>query len=143
MINQIIPPEGSTERKQEIWKFNTAPKIKHFLWRLLSNVLVVGSTLIRRGITNNAQCRRCCQGTETTEHLFFTCPYAEMIWRGAQLPHYRTINRNVNFEDRFWFIIDIVTNTEADSVMRQMPLWIFWRLWKSRNLLLYQQQSRQ
>lgn len=39
----IQPPFGAIRLKEAaIWKLNTAPKIRHFLWRMLSNAISDG-----------------------------------------------------------------------------------------------------
>lgn len=75
--NHIIPPHGNVNIKQGIWKTKTAPKIKHFLWRLSSNSLGTGAALHYRHIIPSAICKRCCGADETIHHLFFLCPYAQ------------------------------------------------------------------
>lgn len=69
--NQVIPPPGLPEFKTAIWKMKTAPKLQHFMRRLLSNALAIGSTLTHRGIILDPQCRRYCNAEETMHHLFF------------------------------------------------------------------------
>lgn len=54
-----------------IWKLNTTPKLKQFLWRLLSNSLAIGTNLKRRCVIRDAQCRRCCQEEKSPQHFFF------------------------------------------------------------------------
>ncbi|KAG2304480.1 hypothetical protein Bca52824_033131 [Brassica carinata] len=78
---QDIP--GSIELKQRLWKMKSPPKLKQFLWRMLSQSLPVGSNLKRRHITPDALCKRCFQEEETDSHIFFECPYAKMIRRAS------------------------------------------------------------
>lgn len=140
-MNEAIPPEGSTVFKEAIWKMKTAPKIKHFLWRMLSNALAVGAILNHRGIITDPQCWRCCESEETVEHLFFQCFCAQAIWRGIDIP-YPIIGDNVSsFEEKFTAIIECHNNVSLSPLRRQMSLWTLWRIWKSQNLLVYQRRS--
>lgn len=65
------------------------------------------------------------------------------MWKGAQLPHYRMISPNMNSEGRLRAVCGLVNDIATERTMRKIPLWILWRLWKSRNLLLYQRKSSQ
>lgn len=68
--DDVLPPPGLPEFKEQIWKLQTAPKLKHFLWRMLSNAMPIDTILIQRGIITDPQCRRCCQEEESMHHLF-------------------------------------------------------------------------
>lgn len=76
----IVLPQGLIAFKEALWKLKISPKIRHFLWRILSNAMAIGTTLAHRGIITNPQCRRCCSCNETMEHHFFKCNYAQGIW---------------------------------------------------------------
>lgn len=41
------PIPGNDELKQRLWKIKAPTKIKHFLWRLLTNSLATGTNLKR------------------------------------------------------------------------------------------------
>lgn len=58
---EIVPPSGLPELKERIWKLKTVPKIKHFLWRILSDAMAIGTSLVHRSIITDSQCRRCCK----------------------------------------------------------------------------------
>lgn len=68
------------------WKVDTVPKIKHFLWRLLSKVLPLMENLRHRHVVANSQYFRCCQHSESTNDVFFTCNYAQGVWRLSGMP---------------------------------------------------------
>lgn len=95
------PPPGSRAFKKAVWKLRTTPKLRFFLWRLLSKALAIGTTLVHRGIITDSQCRRCCLEEENVEHLFFGCPYAQSIWRGTQIPNGVFFDPNCSFEEKF------------------------------------------
>ncbi|KAL1188434.1 hypothetical protein V5N11_026817 [Cardamine amara subsp. amara] len=71
---QVIPPTGNVSFKQGVWKLNTAPKLKHFLWRMITNVLATGTALRHQQILTDAACS---QEEENIHHLVFLCPYAQ------------------------------------------------------------------
>ena len=134
----IIPPPGLHEFKAAIWKMKTAPKIQHFMWRILSNALAAGTILARRNIITNSQCKRCGIAEESIEHLFFDCNYVRDIWRhnvGLQRSNFNPFG---TFTEKFRAIIECYNNHYLSEIDRQLPLWLLWRIWKSRNLLVYQ-----
>lgn len=134
---QVLPPRGSTGIKAALWKLNTAPKLKHFLWRILSEVMPVGSILKRRRVSQDSVCRKCCVLDEDMEHLFFKCPYTQAFWRGANLPDRTFTDNSISFEEKLKAIVSSINNKALNPIDRQQPLWILWRIWKSRNLLVY------
>lgn len=81
--NQFFrPPPGNDSLKQMLWKIKTSPKLKHFCWKVFLGALGTWSNLKYRYISNDAVCRRCCQGDETSNHrFFFNCEYARDMWR--------------------------------------------------------------
>ena len=135
-MNPPCPPPGNPELKQMIWKLKTAPKIQHFCWRMLSGALTTGETLRYRHITSDAMCKRCCQEDETTIHLFFNCDYARAVWRGASIPNPLVTDPTATLEAKLRAIFSF--NSSPTIYLRQLSLWILWRIWKSRNTLNYQ-----
>ena len=136
--NAVLPPPGQQGFKTAIWKMKTAPKIQHFLWRLLSNALPTGTILSHRGIPADTQCQRCQRADESIEHLFFDCDYVHTIWRrnrGLQRSNY---NPTRSFSEKFRAVIDCYNNHSLTDYERHHPIWLLWRIWKSRNLLVYQ-----
>lgn len=80
---QVQPTYGDAALKHRLWKTKTPPKIKLFVWNLLSKSLATGDNLRRRHVIQQAQCQRCGLEDETDLRLFFTCPYAQCVWRGS------------------------------------------------------------
>ncbi|KAG7551591.1 Ribonuclease H domain [Arabidopsis thaliana x Arabidopsis arenosa] len=137
--NDVDPPPGLLEFKKAIWKMKTAPKLQHFLWRILSNALAAGTTLVYRGITRNSQCTRCHKAEESIEHLFFDCEYVQAIWQSNSVFH--SIHPTRSFEEKFRAIIECYNNQNLSDLERQLPIWTLWRIWKSRNQLVYQKKD--
>ena len=137
---QAQPIWGDPVIKQKVWKCNTPPKLNHFLWRLLSRSLAVGSNLKRRHITSDDQCKRCCNATETETHLFFDCPYAQRIWRASGISNLTILSTQTTLEDKVDVCLSCNISTRLPH-LKDLPISILWRIWKSRNILLYQQKT--
>jgi hypothetical protein len=62
-----------------IWKGKIPPKIKIFMWFLENNVLLTKENLVSRNWTGDISCGFCSK-FESTNHLFFTCHTARLVW---------------------------------------------------------------
>lgn len=110
------------------------------MWRLLSKSLATGSNLKRRHIINDDQCRRCYSAIETEDHIFFECPYAKQIWRASGVSNI-TINSSVStIEQKIEACLQVSSSARLKH-MEDLPFWLLWRLWKSRNTLIFQQKE--
>jgi len=97
-------------------------------------------TLKRRHIRNQPVCKRCCQEEETTQHLFFDCFYAQQVWRAAGFPHNTITMPGASVNTKMNIILS-PTFARRHPHLSHLAIWIVWRLWKSRNQLIFQQKS--
>lgn len=67
-----------------IWKVDSPPKIKIFLWQLYLQALRVREELRRRGMQIRHLCPLCEEEGETIEHLFNNCTRATQVWEKAR-----------------------------------------------------------
>lgn len=118
----VRPPNGSVDIKKQIWKLKTAPKLKHFLWKLISGTRAIGSNMRYRHVISDATCRRCGMAEEKPIQLFFECHYAQEIWRGANTPNTTVLDVRVDFEGEIRSIIDCNSNNALSPFHRQYSL---------------------
>ena len=59
----------------------STPKYSVISWIAVHNRLATGDRLLQWNAQANAQCILCNSAVETRNHLFFSCPYSEAIWR--------------------------------------------------------------
>ena len=85
-------------------------------------------------------CMRCCREDETINHLFFGCDYAQATWRGSGLPNPIVLNGSIGWEDKIRALFQYNTSNQHHHIS-QLPLWILWRLWKSRNTLIFDRRN--
>lgn len=120
-----------------VWKLDTLPRIKFFIWMCLHNSIGVGVCLARRGLRKNETCQLCQREPETILHGLRDCMVAKYTW--AQLG----INSAGNF-----FEGDIhqwLSKNCKDSTchVENYPSWriIFpfaiWLIWKQRNNMVF------
>ena len=72
--------------KAYCWKIRCPPKIRHFLWQLLSGCIAVMKNLKARGIQGDTCCVRCGNQEESINHVFFECPQARQVWTLSKIP---------------------------------------------------------
>ncbi|KAL0683422.1 hypothetical protein Bca4012_050270 [Brassica carinata] len=82
---EILRPEGSLELKNKIWDLNILPKVKQFLWRVVSGALPTSTKLCMRGINMDPTFQRCCLDDESINHVLFLCPHAYATWRCSEV----------------------------------------------------------
>lgn len=66
-----------------IWKINTMPKIKIFLWQICHDTVLVRGTLLKRGLPIDAGCPICLGDIESSDHLFSECLIGKRVWELA------------------------------------------------------------
>ena len=59
-----------------LWKLDTLPKIKHFIWLCFHHSVPVRQILNTRGISCNTCCPLCQCQDESIIHLLRDCPFA-------------------------------------------------------------------
>lgn len=139
--NEMIAPIwGDPILKQKLWKCSSHPKAKHFLWKIMSRALPTGSNLKWRHVTTFDQCKRCCAAPETEKHMLFDCPYAKMIWRASGVSNVTINVATGTLEEKKNACITCNT-TSGLSHLKDLPISILWRIWKSRNMLIFQQKT--
>ncbi|CAD5330779.1 unnamed protein product [Arabidopsis thaliana] len=80
-----LPP---IEKKlwSRLWKVQTMPKIRHFMWKALAGALAVSDRLQSRGIHIDLTCKMCGKETETICHVLFHCHVAKQSWGLSNIP---------------------------------------------------------
>ena len=115
--------------KAYCWKLKCPPKIRHFLWQLLSGCIAVMKNLNARGIHGDIFCSRCGDQEESINHVFFYCPPARQVWALSKIPsnpnNFPLDSFFANMDHLFWRV-----NPKMDD---HQFAWILWYIWKGRN----------
>lgn len=80
-----------------IWRLYIAPRPKHFLWLLLHNDIKTYDYLYSLNLGPLTLCKFYNLCFETTEHLFNTCPKAQLVWNLIS----NAIGKQIIFHDGF------------------------------------------
>lgn len=129
--------------KIEIWKLKIMPKLKYFLWRILSQALGTTIRLNSIGIRIYSTCIRCGLAPETIAHMLFTCPNSVMIWRLANIPWNPSLSQDELCEEQITDLLHLQQQPLISTQLKLLPFWLMWRIWKGRcNLIFRKQVSR-
>ena len=95
-----------------LWKFDTIPKIKHYIWLFYHNSVPIWQVIAARGISCNTSCPLCQSQEESILHLLRDCPFALKFWKQLGTPQSLTsflqlslldwIKQTVYATTRFW-----------------------------------------
>lgn len=66
-------PNGDDSMWREVWNAKVQPKIRHFIWKLLSNSLPTKVNLVKRRCGSDNLCPICSLAPESSLHLFTEC----------------------------------------------------------------------
>ncbi|KAG7592953.1 Ribonuclease H domain [Arabidopsis thaliana x Arabidopsis arenosa] len=123
-----------TPLKAYSWQVQCPPKIRHFLWQILTGCVPVTENLRKRGVNCDVGCSRCGAPEETINHTLFQCHPARQIWALSQIPtvmgNFPTESIFANMDHLFWRV-----PSEFDS--SAFP-WIIWYIWKARNEKIFE-----
>ena len=88
------------------WKIRCPPKLKHFLWQLVTGCISVRKNLQAKGIQGDLCCARCGAHEESINHVFFECPPALQVWALSKIPSnpniFPTSSLFTNMDHLFW-----------------------------------------
>ena len=111
------------------WKVNCPPKLKHFLWQLVTCCIAVTKNLKARGIQGDTCCSRCGDSEESINHVFFECPPTRQVWALSKIPSNPNLfpmgSLFANMDHLFWRVNPKIEDHQF--------AWILWYIWKGRN----------
>ena len=132
-----LPP---IERKlwKDLWKTHTSPKIRHFMWRVLSGALAVKERLRSRGILLDTTCPRCGLWEETISHVLFHCEAAKEAWSLSQFPLPPGGFSRSSVWLNFYHLMSVSKKLSPENASRLSFPWILWHIWKARNSFCFE-----
>lgn len=81
---QHMPSPSSLELGKGLWKgicrLGVPQKIKHFLWRVVREVLPTKINLCKRQVVVDGMCVQCRDSAEDSIHALWFCDSAKSIW---------------------------------------------------------------
>ncbi|GAV83446.1 zf-RVT domain-containing protein, partial [Cephalotus follicularis] len=116
-----------------IWHPSRISKHAFCLWLAILGVHWTGDKLLPLGIVPSAQCFFNCGDNESVEHLFFACPYSQLIWQKVLCMC--NIHRQIlpwSFEIQW--MVDHTRGNRFPHMIRKLAFGdIVYHLWMERN----------
>lgn len=125
-----------------MWKVKTTPKIRHFMWKVLSGALAVADRLQSRGMFTDLTCTACGQENETICHVLFTCTAAKDVWSLSGLPSPTLYFSQSSTFLNLHYLVACGSNRNIEERTREAILWVLWHIWKARNALIFKKKTR-
>lgn len=123
--------------KEQVWKLQTDPKIKVFLWKVLSGALPVADLLSHRGMKIDDRCQTCGLQGESIGHALFSCTLSRQIWALSDFLSPQLGLNNVSVFSMIHHFLINRDNRKWPVYLRKSFPWILWRIWKNKNLFFF------
>ncbi|GLT48804.1 hypothetical protein SLA2020_224030 [Shorea laevis] len=121
-----------------VWLMDTLPKIKHFLWKFIWEILPTRVALQGHRVEVDSSCCICEQAEESMHHFFFSCPWSARVWTSS-CPFFN--NSNIKADS---YLDDFLNSFLAlNSKERERVAVTLWSIWNNRNSCLFQHRCSQ
>lgn len=124
-----------------VWKANTYPKIRCFLWQCLHKSIPVRGVLVARGVNTPTLCPLCNNASESIVHMLRDCSQACLFCDSLGIPIQHDLFYGLNFEA--WLRINYASQQKSFSGINGgivLPFGI-WSLWLWRNKVVFRDTS--
>ncbi|PRQ55603.1 putative reverse transcriptase zinc-binding domain-containing protein [Rosa chinensis] len=116
-----------------VWSLKSLPKIKHFIWRAVSNFVATKANLFRRKLSKDPLCPLCHLFPETIEHLLLSCPWTLKTWFLHPLGYRPPLHQLTTLAK--WFLHlsfpSSISLTTRCSTFTHISF-LLWNIWKHR-----------
>ncbi|CAL1382865.1 unnamed protein product [Linum trigynum] len=128
---EVVETQGEAEVWRQIWKLNIPPKIRHFLWRFMREILPTGVQVHKRYPRRSDRCPFCGL-VETQTQTFCECQWVSRIWRRSEFTGLFQLKDDDSFYN--W-----VKRALEKGEVEKFEGWcvLLWYLWKERNAHLF------
>uniref|UniRef100_A0A803NK25 Reverse transcriptase n=1 Tax=Cannabis sativa TaxID=3483 RepID=A0A803NK25_CANSA len=136
VTSRDIPSSSSFDQCKrfwsKIWSSSVPSKVKHLVWRVLSNSVPVASLLFFRHIISSPVCPLCHSEWETVEHAFLGCVNVKKAWKHSPLFQFYSNNKGLSIYDFIALAMDILDKSDC-----AIFFCFIWLLWNHRNNLYH------
>ncbi|XP_022556970.2 uncharacterized protein LOC111205438 [Brassica napus] len=136
---ELTPLDETTETFgwiKDVWSAKCSPKMKLLLWSIINEAIPLGEQLQKRGINSDVQCIKC-KGSETVMHTFFSCPFAQEVWKLIPLRQVVHLATDINFKQALVEFRTAVCLPPSGIATTVLP-WVLWAIWSTRNLHVFE-----
>lgn len=102
---------------ESVWKVETSPKIRTFMWRALSNAIPAGEFLQHRGINLDPCCQLCGFQGESPNHILFSCTVARQVWALSNIPVPEGGFSETSLFSNYYYLIELAKNNRVPKIL--------------------------
>ena len=126
----------------EVWNSTALPKVNFFFWTLVHNKQLTGDNLQKRKIAGPHRCVLCCNNSETAQHLFMECSFAEEVWVLTLQELQISAPLQNSIADLFasWsqhYPHRIPSKSFWRRIWIALPKYVCWQIWLARNQKIF------
>lgn len=107
-------------------------KIKSFWWRTCLDILATKGNLFKRKCARDNICPICDKEEESTDHMLFFCPWANLVWFGCNIKPFGDLGGNSTVAKWAADIFEKLGSKNGIEFMGKVAT-IAWNIWKGRN----------
>ncbi|KAG2287406.1 hypothetical protein Bca52824_047010 [Brassica carinata] len=123
--------------KERIWKIPSVPKIRIFLWKVLSEAIPVADLILKRGMKVDERCQLCGLEGETIQHVLFQCAVARQVWALSGIPQPMFEMQEGHMFSNINYLMNLKAQSWGSMEEKRAWPWVLWFLWKSRNDFIF------
>lgn len=124
--------------KEKVWKVQTSPKIRVFLWKSLSEALPSAELISARGMKVDMRCQTCGEEPESINHMLFQCSLARQVWALSEIPYPQGGFDNNSLFANMNTLLTLNYRSQGRAEVKRIWPWILWQLWKRRNEVIFE-----
>lgn len=137
LIQEVEMKPSINVMKLDIWNLQTTAKIKMFLWKSLSEAILVVDLIAKTGMNIDSRCQTCGEDGESINHVLFSGSLARQIWALSNIPWPDGgFDSNALFPN-ISYLLKASKNLLIPLKIILLFPWIVWYMWKNRNGLLF------
>ena len=105
-----------------------------FCWLATETTILTWKNIIKRGVVGPNFCCLCTQNSETIDHVFVFCRFAQNVWNEVtNILHFPFYWSNLSVEVCF-FLWEI-----NSGIHTNMPLFVLWGIWGHMNIIIFEE----
>nr|POE63869.1 putative ribonuclease h protein [Quercus suber] len=113
---------------KKLWSLSMPNKIKNFLWRVSTEVILVKKNLVACKVLAEDVCDHCHVATEDVHHALWDCQELSAMWEADSMWLFRRTKKFSNF-------FELVSHVLEEKINLDLFATLVWTIWSRRNML--------
>ncbi|KAH9792028.1 putative reverse transcriptase/RNA-dependent DNA polymerase [Citrus sinensis] len=113
----------------QLWRLEVPSKVKHFMWRALTNVLPTTENLLKKYVEVPPACPICHANSESVCHILLHCPFARTCWMTSSIGFFGGGSNLLHW-------LEVLFNRYSLD-QTHLAVMICWSFWQNRNAMVW------